>query len=410
MPSAKSEPPVAKRGAKFAEFFGLQRNISILLVAIIVIGCGEEMWMRFLPKYLKTLGAAVWVIALYDGLKTILGAVYAFPGGIAVDHWGHRKALVVFTLVSMIGYALVWLIPHWAAVVGGSFLFLGWTCFSLPATFSLIAANLHSSRLAMGIGVQSFIKRLPIIVGPVIGGLLIDRLGVIEGVRLSLLVTLGLAGLALLIQANIREKPPQLPTTYGLFSVLRSFDPALARLLISDILIRFCERIPFAWTVIYAMDYLGMSGSQVGLLTAVEMFMAVACLIPAAHLADKYGRHGFVVVTFVLFTVFPLSLWIAQSFVWLVVAFALRGLKEFGEPARKALIISHAAPEMRGRVVGAYYLVRDLVVSTGAIIGAALWKLGTGANFLTAAVIGAIGTLYYLFFVRERRVSVNSNG
>ena len=163
------------------------------------------MWMRFVPKYLKTLGAAVWVIALYDGLKTILGAVYAFPGGIAVDHWGHRKALVVFTLVSIVGYGLVWLIPHWAAVIGGSFLFLAWTCFSLPATFSLIAANLHSSRLAMGIGVQSFIKRLPIIVGPVIGGVLIDRLGVVQGVRLRLLVTLGFAGLALLIQANIRE-------------------------------------------------------------------------------------------------------------------------------------------------------------------------------------------------------------
>src|SRR6267143_2103321 len=335
MPNAKSEPPVAKSGARLAEFFGLRRNISILLVAIIVIGCGEEMWMRFLPKYLKTLGAAVWVIALYDGVKTVLGAVYAFPGGIAVDHWGHRKALVVFTLVSMIGYALVWLIPHWAAVIGGSFLFLGWTCFSLPATFSLIAANLHSSRLAMGIGVQSFIKRLPIIVGPVIGGLLIDRLGVVQGVRVSLLVTLGLAGLALLIQANIREEPPQLPTAHGLFSVLRSFDPALTRLLISDILIRFCERIPFAWTVIYAMDYLGMSGSQVGVLTAIEMSVAVACLIPAAHLADKYGRQGFVVVTFVLFTLFPLSLWIAQSFAWLAVAFALRGLKEFGEPARK---------------------------------------------------------------------------
>jgi hypothetical protein len=29
-----------------------------------------------------------------------------------------------------------------------------------------------------------------------------------------------------------------------------------------DILIRFCERIPYAWVVIFAMDYLGMSGKQ----------------------------------------------------------------------------------------------------------------------------------------------------
>ena len=61
------------------------------------------------------------------------------------------------------------------------FLFLSWTCFSLPATFSLIAETLEANRHSMGIGMQSVIKRLPIMIAPFLGGVLIDRFGMING-------------------------------------------------------------------------------------------------------------------------------------------------------------------------------------------------------------------------------------
>src|SRR6478609_4002487 len=162
-----------------ADFFGLKRNLAVLLVAIFVIGAGEELWMRFVPKYLLALGASVFIIGLYDALRTLLGAIYAYPGGVIVDRWGHRRAFLTFDLVSIVGYALVLCVPHWAGVIAGMFLFLSWSCFSLPATFSLVAAALEAHRHSMGIGVQSVIKRVPIMIAPFLGGLLIDRFGVI---------------------------------------------------------------------------------------------------------------------------------------------------------------------------------------------------------------------------------------
>src|SRR6266487_3416273 len=50
---------------------------------------GEEVWMRFVPKYLQAVGATVFVIGLYDALRTLLGAIYAYPGGVLVDIWGY---------------------------------------------------------------------------------------------------------------------------------------------------------------------------------------------------------------------------------------------------------------------------------------------------------------------------------
>src|SRR5206468_10904930 len=105
-------------------FFGLKRNLVVLLVSIFVIGAGEELWMRFVPKYLQAVGATVFVIGLYDALRSLLGALYAYPGGVLVDRWGHRRAFIIFNLISIIGYALVLLVPHWAAVIAGMFLLL----------------------------------------------------------------------------------------------------------------------------------------------------------------------------------------------------------------------------------------------------------------------------------------------
>ncbi len=380
------------------DFLGLRRNIILLLAAIILIGAGEELWMRFLPKYLQSLGAAALIIGVFDGLKTLLGALYAYPGGIAVDRWGHRRALTAFTGFSIAGYVLVWLMPHWAAVLFGMFLFLAWTNLSLPAMFSLVGSNLPSEKHTMGIGVQSLIKRIPILIGPVAGGLLIDRQGVVQGVRTGFAVSVALGVLALVIQQSIQEDAPETAAAHKATfrNLVKTFDPRLKRLLLSDILIRFCERLPYAWVVIYAMDHVGVSATQFGILTTVEMLTAIACFIPVAHLADRYGREPFVVATFVFFTLFPLSLLVANSFSLLVAAFVVRGLKEFGDPARKALVIGYAATDARGQTIGAYYLIRDVIVTAGSLLGAALWKIGPAVNFAGAAVLGAAGTVFYL--------------
>ncbi|MFN0166274.1 MAG: MFS transporter [Bryobacteraceae bacterium] len=383
-------------------FLGLRRNLTLVLAANLVIAAGEETWSRFLPKYLETLGASVAVIGLFDAIKTILGAVYAYPGGALADRWGNRRSLILFHLLSVAGYCILLIWPHWIAVIAGMFLFLAWSNLSLPALFSMVAANLPPSQHGMGIAVQSIVRRIPVLIGPIAGGILIDRFGMLEGVRIGLQISIVCGVASVGFQLRIAEAPPAKPGGLDrLPEILRSFSPALRRLLISDILVRYCERIPFAWVVIYAMDFGHASASQVGILVAIEMAVAIASYLPTAHYSDRHGREPFVVVTFLFFTLFPIALWAAGGFWGLALAFAVRGLKEFGDPARKALILQHAPPDARGRVVGAYYLVRDLIVSTGAFAGAALWAWSPEANFAGATLLGVAGTAFYGLSLRR---------
>jgi MFS family permease len=391
------------------DFLALRRNTVLLLVALVLAGTGERLWLGFAPKYLETLGAGVLVIGLFDALQTFLGAVYAYPGGWLTDRWGQRRSLLLFNALTLAGYVLVLVWHHWLALVVGAFLFLAWSALSLPATFSVVASSLDKRQHTMGIGVQSMVRRVPMMVGPLVGGWLITRYGWEQGVRYALLGCIALSAATAVFQWFMAEPAAEASTTttkpgVNFLGVVKAFNPTLRELLVSDILIRFCERLPYAFVILWAMNHGGVSAKEFGWLVSIEMVTAMLCYIPVAHLADKYGQRPFVLATFVFFTLFPLSLLWANNFVWLAVAFAVRGLKEFGEPSRKALIIAQAPPDLRARTYGAYYLIRDCVVTTGSFLGAWLWSISPQVNFIGAAVCGALGTLWFWWFVfRQRR-------
>ena len=403
---------------KISEFLALRRNTSLLLVTLVLAGTGEKLWLGFAPKYIEVLahGALsaakiILIIGIFDALQTLLGAIYAYPGGWLTDRWGQRKSLLLFSLISIAGYILVLVWQNWLALLLGSFLFLAWSALSLPATLSVIATSLKSNRHTMGVGVQSMIRRVPMRLGPLIGGWLLTRFGWTDGVRyaLSLCITMSLLTLAFQwfmfepdgkTAAKIENSTA---TTISFFGIVKTFTPALRELLVSDILIRFCERIPYAFIILWAMNSGGVTAQQFGYLIAFEMVTAMFCYIPVAHLADKYGRRPFVLITFVFFTLFPVTLLWAHSFAWLALAFVVRGLKEFGEPARKALIIGEALPELRARTYGAYYLIRDCTVTSGSFLGAWLWSVSPQANFIGAAICGAFGTVWFWWFIFRKK-------
>jgi MFS family permease len=394
-----------------SEFLALRRNTSLLLVALLLAGTGEKLWLGFAPKYIETLGGGIFIIGLFDALQTFLGAIYAYPGGWLTDHWGQRKSLLLFSLISIAGYILVLVWQSWLALLFGSFLFLAWSALSLPATLSVIATSLKSHRHTMGVGVQSMIRRVPMMVGPLIGGWLLTRFGWTDGVRYALALCIAMSLLTLAFQwfmfepdgKTSAQKINSLTPTISFLGVVKTFTPALRELLVSDILIRFCERIPYAFIILWAMDHGGLTAQQFGYLVTFEMVTAMLCYIPVAHLADKYGRRPFVLITFVFFTLFPVTLLWAHDFRWLALAFVVRGLKEFGEPARKALIIGEAAPELRARTYGAYYLIRDCTVTSGSFLGAWLWSVSPQANFIGAAICGALGTVWFWWFIYRKK-------
>ncbi|HEV2707562.1 MAG TPA: MFS transporter [Pyrinomonadaceae bacterium] len=392
---------MSTRRARVADYLGLERNVVLVSVVVFLLGFGEELWKRYLPKYLEALGAGVGTIGLFGTAKDFFDAVYQYPGGWLADRVGRRRAFLTFIALASTGYFFYLVSPSWPYVFLGLALSMAWHSMASPAVFAVIGDALPRERRAMGFTLQSMLKRLPMTVAPLAGGALIAWGGVITGVRTGLVIMLTLAGVAAALTLAIR-----LPVVVGapanIHGVWRSFHAALKRLLVSDIIIRTCEGMAEIFIILYVTNVTGISLPQYGALFAVQMATAILVYIPAARVADRVGRKPFVIATFVCFALFPVAVVLSGSFATLVFAFIIGGLREIGEPSRKAMIVDFAEPHLRARTVGLYYLVRSLTITPAAAVGGLLWKIEPQAPFIVAGIIGIIGTIVFAATVEER--------
>ena len=388
-------------------------SMLAMLGMVLLVGMGERLAERFLPLYLGALGAGAVAIGNLNALTNFLGGLYAYPGGWLSDRIGYRRALVVFTLMSCLGYALVIVVPHWSAVFAGAALFGAWTAISLPAAMSLVSKSVPKNRRALGVSLHSLTRRVPMALGPVIGGILLATFGTVAGIRFAFTGALVLALLAVaVILRFVAEDPGALKRPAPLRESLRYFTPELRTLLVADTLIRFAEQLPYAFLAVWVCRNLKVSEGTFGWLTAVEMLVAAAVYLPVAWLSDRGTKKPYIVGTFVFFTLFPLALWLAG---WLpeklgrpelllpllAAAFVIRGLKEFGEPTRKALILDLAPEHAKAATFGAYYLVRDGIVACAVLTSGWLWNISPLVNFATASACGLLGTLYFAWRGRD---------
>lgn len=376
--------------------------MAALFTMVIFVGMGEKLAERFLPKYIEVLGGGALAIGLLNGLDNLLSALYSLPGGYLSDLIGFKKALVVFNLFAMCGYLIVIFFPGWQAAVIGAIFFISWDALSLPATMSMVSKVLPDKKRTMGVTMHSLVRRLPMALGPLAGGYLINRFGVETGIRYAFMGAFALAAVSLVMQQLMMEEDPDAKDKKDIGAPWAGlFSKRLRVLLASDILIRFCEQIPYAFIVLWCLGdretgiAAKISAFDFGILTTVEMAAAILIYIPVAHFADRGNKKPFVVATFVFFTAFPVVLYFSHTFTALVFAFIIRGFKEFGEPTRKALILDLIPKDHRAYTYGVYYLIRDIIVSAAAFGGAFLWRYSPALNLGAAFAFGLIGTVYF---------------
>jgi MFS family permease len=283
----------------------------------------------------------------------------------------------------------------------GAVFFMAWSAISLPASMGVIVKALPAGKQVMGVSMHSLVSRVPKALGPLLGGVLVTLFGEQEGIRIAFMVAIGLVVVAIVIQQTLLsssldaatvERPERNP-----WRLWQRFDRPLRHLLLADILLRFCEQIPNAFVILWCMQVIAapIDAWQFGVLTTVEMVTSALIYIPVARFADQGNKKTFVLVTFVFFTLFPFVLLVSQTFSLLLVAFVVRGLKEFGEPTRKAMILSLAPEGHKAGAFGLYYLMRDTVVSLAAFGGAVLWQIDPALNLWVAGGFGCMATLWF---------------
>ena len=387
---------------------GLNSQTFALLAALFLVLLGEELWGPYLPKYLDALGASLLAIGLWSAGKNLLEGFLFLGGGELSNRIGTRGTLALIGFVPLLGY-IVFLTTHSVpAAIVASFLVSSWEALSMPATFAVVGKSTEERAHTMAFALQSIQKRLPKIVGPLIGGFVLAALGVTQGVRVLLWIAMISVAISIVVQWRLLERhEPAPPSTMPHREVWRAMPPFLKRLWWSDMLSRWCDWLVRDFVVLYCLNVLGISAKAYGALVALQMTTALLTYLPVGAIVQK-GRHRpFIGLTFVFFTLGPACLALAHGRLSLVVAFLVYGLREIGEPARKGLITSLFPAEYRARGVGLYWGWRAFLIFPAPVVGALIWQqFGPRALLLSAFGMGVAGSLLYLVYALRQPDSV----
>jgi MFS family permease len=148
------------RRDKIVHYLSLERNVTIASAAVFLLGFGEELWKKFLPKYLEALGASVPIIGLFGTAEDFLDAIYQYPGGWIADRFGRRRAFLIFLALATLCYLVYLLGPSWPFAFAGLTFVMAWQSMASPAIFAVIGDALPPNKRAMGFSVQSILKRV----------------------------------------------------------------------------------------------------------------------------------------------------------------------------------------------------------------------------------------------------------
>lgn len=380
------------------------QTLITIFATVFILELGERVSGRFLPIYILAVGGSAFVVGLSNGINNFLGAIYSLPGGILADSIGHKKSLIIFNLISMLGYFIAFMFPSWQTVLLGAVLFTSWSSVSVPSIMTAISKNLPKNQQTLGVSIHSLIRRFPMALGPLIGAFFIERWGEKEGIRYLFLFAFIIAFLFIFIQQFFikDESTKKAAMLIHPIKIYKSMSVDLKRLMFSDILIRFCEQMPYAFVVIWCLKVIKISPTQFGILTSIEMVTAILIYLPVAYLVQKNkSKRPYIAITFIFFSIFPLILMFSKSYMLLIFAFFIRGLKEFGEPTRKSLILDFSEGDNQGTLYGTYYLIRDSIVSIASFLGGVLWLISPETNFIIASLFGFLGSFYFIFYCRE---------
>lgn len=420
MSSDQASPAPARETV--AQWFGLNRATLAVLAVITCLGLSEEIWGNFLSLYFKDVTGAVYKAVAYMGViafaRNLLEGFGYIIGGSVAHRLGPRFALAVSAVPMAIGFTVMLATRNPWAIAFGALLMSNWEPLSVPATFDVVGSEVPKNRRTIAFAVQSIQKRLPKAIGPLVGGTAFA----IIGFWLNLTLAFSLVGLAVILQLALssRMRPKGVSAHVPFRTILKTMPRDLRLLLSAEIFIRWGDWFARDFATLYVVQVVLVQrwGWQeeaatltAGILLAMMNFTALATYIPIAKWIDRApSPRPFIGTTFLLFAIFPIMLVLLPKLcaatgvpvlVGLVIVYVMNGLRELGEPARKALISTGFPPEVRARAVGLYWGLRSFAFCPAPLVAFYLWnRIGPDDTFLIGGGIGLLGTLWFALHSR----------
>ena len=364
-----------------------------MLIAINQLGFGAV--VAVLALYARSFGVSQSAIGLAIAIYGFARFAVAMPAGRLADRAGRRTGLALGGLVTGVGNLLCAFAPTYPVFIAGRFVAGAGAALVLITGTVVLADITTPANRGRTLAIYQGVFLFAVGVGPVPGGLLAERFGLVAPF-LVYAVAGGIAGL--LAWFSIPETRGRGGVdaadlvTPAFLAQVRLLTGRVGFVLVS--LVSFVTAFArtgalFNVIPVLAHDRLGLSAEQIGLGLGLASLVGLVLIYPSGVLVDRYGRKIVIMpatlvsgVSLVLFLVMPGYAWFLAGCVVWSVATGVSGA------APAAYAADTAPPGMNAAAMSAYRMLADLGYVIGPLaLGAITDAFGAGVALATATVL-----------------------
>ena len=368
------------------EFSFFKGNYLVLVISWIFMDFAGEIPGAYYPLYVKDLGGNEAIVGFIGFVSFLCIAAVQFPGGHLADKYGRKWLISTMTFGVALSYIFYALAPSWEFIMLGAML-QNLCLIYQPALLSMISDSLPPEKRGMGISITQLIASVSTTPGPLVAAFFFLQYGSIGGMRISYGIVVALFLFAAVLRSNLKETIKD-PPKISLQEILKIYPTSLREsfrvwkivprstffLFLSFLLGGFSIAMIQTFTVIYAVEDLGLSRPEWSL---VLMFLFIAMIvlsIPIGKLVDKAGRKIPLLLSY-LFMVPSILLFVYGDLFRLAISLVLMGVVQLMMFSSYSALMADLVPkEQRGKVTGFSQFFNYITMAIGVLLGGIIFN------------------------------------
>jgi MFS family permease len=406
------------------------RNLAVLTLTQTFYMFTAFLWWPYRSLFILELGATKELLGMLLMVETVSQVIFQLPGGILTDRLGRRK-VIIFSSVFRVAAPVVYLLStHWTHIAPGLILNSA-GMISIPAINALIAESLPEERRSSGFAAYRTVTWMPMIFTSLLGGVFMDFYGVVRGVRYCLVAMLVISIASTFVRwkyiketletKRIRPEDArrQPRSARGIIKGLGKMPREVWVLTAVAALSGFAMRTIWSFMVIYAVEVVGLTKTQWGLIGTIVSIISTVLTLPGGVLADRIGRKPCIVVSKVLSPISTFGFVLSTNFWQLTASRSIGGVAQgfggmvwgpMGGPVWQALVADCTPPEERGRMMGLMGSIAGIVSTPASWVGGYFYdNISPKLPFQMSLALDVLSLAIFAAFFkepkREREVS-----
>lgn len=375
-------------------------------------------WVLYLKHELHLTVAQIGLLITIQKFQELL---FKLPGGILADKIGRKKVTLMGAATQMVTPIIYLMAQSWEPLILGYF-FAAMSTISEPAFTAMIAESLPKDKRGSGYGTFGMIRRMPLLFTGVIGGLLMDILGLWTATRACLIASfigtcIVFVARYLFLTETLVRKPRRKSSIKDDFKeVFSLFKGSLLGMQVTSFISQFAYWLTSSLIILYVTGVIGLSKTQWGIIRSAMSILGLLTAMPGGMIADKFNRRKLITLARVISPVTTVGYIFLRDFYQILgvrmvagIGMGLSGASTMGwlgGPAWSSLMADLVPPEKRGRVIGLMGTISGVAALPSPAIGACMWEMegiGPDGTLWATVILGLASTLVFWRYVRDPR-------